>query len=139
MRMLPAISIYCVAFLCTHEPSHVLCTLCGCHDGAPSALTKCADLPNTSPHLPAAADCLKKYQFKVIIRGHQAKMMYAADDRDKVYGPYSYKFQIIIDNLSEEVDDQMLRDRFSKYGDILQVKTGYDDWDQVRKLLGGSL
>jgi hypothetical protein len=58
-------------------------------------------------------------------------MMYAAEDRDKVYGPYSYKFQIIIDNLSEEVDEQMLRDRFSKYGDILQVKTGYDDWDQV--------
>jgi hypothetical protein len=62
-------------------------------------------------------------------------MMYAADDRDKVYGPYSYKFQIIIDNLSEEVDEQTLRDKFAQYGDILQVKCGFDDWDQVRRLV----
>eukprot|EP00879_Flechtneria_rotunda_P018679 GHRR01019602.1.p1 GENE.GHRR01019602.1~~GHRR01019602.1.p1 ORF type:complete len:434 (+),score=155.22 GHRR01019602.1:420-1721(+) len=62
--------------------------------------------------------------------GSPAKVMYAAVDKDRVYGPYSLKFQVIVKNLSEEVDVSMLFDFFSKFGEIYQCKTDIDVFGQ---------
>uniref|UniRef100_A0A383VC19 U-box domain-containing protein n=1 Tax=Tetradesmus obliquus TaxID=3088 RepID=A0A383VC19_TETOB len=77
-----------------------------------------------------AKKALTKYRFAVVFNGHPAKLMYSALDKDRVFGPFSLKFQIIIKNLSEEVDVEMLYDFFSQFGEIYQCKTDTDLYHQ---------
>jgi hypothetical protein len=48
----------------------------------------------------AAECCLEKVRFKLVFAKQRAKILYAPGnsqtDKDKVWGPYSYKFQIIV-------------------------------------------
>jgi hypothetical protein len=46
--------------------------------------------------VPAAKKVLAKHRFAIHFNGHPAKLMYSALDKDRVYGPFSLKFQIII-------------------------------------------
>ncbi|KAF6256739.1 hypothetical protein COO60DRAFT_85213 [Scenedesmus sp. NREL 46B-D3] len=77
-----------------------------------------------------ARKVLAKHRFDVVFNGHAAKLMYSALDKDRVFGPFSLKFQIIIKNLSEEVDVEMLYDFFSQFGEIYQCKTDVDLYHQ---------
>jgi hypothetical protein len=45
---------------------------------------------------PAAKKALAKHRFAIVFNGYPAKLMYSALDKDRVYGPFSLKFQIII-------------------------------------------
>eukprot|EP00775_Hariotina_reticulata_P007885 gene7885-8081_t len=74
--------------------------------------------------------CLQKYRFSIKFKGVEAKLMYAAIDKDRVYGPFSLQFQVIIKNLSEEVDARMLYDLFIPYGEIYQCKVDNDMYNQ---------
>jgi hypothetical protein len=48
----------------------------------------------------AAESCLERVRFKLVFGKQRAKVLYAPggsqSDKDKVWGPYSYKFQIIV-------------------------------------------
>lgn len=49
---------------------------------------------------PAAQSCLDRWRFKLVFGKQRAKLMHAPggsqSDKDKIWGPYSYKFQIIV-------------------------------------------
>lgn len=67
-----------------------------------AALCSPCALPVTVPlPVPCAAECcLEKIRFKLVFAKQRAKVLYAPgnsqSDKDKVWGPYSYKFQIIV-------------------------------------------
>jgi hypothetical protein len=66
-----------------------------------------SDKPHTRPaavvchrHHHAARRVLEKYRFAVTFNGHTCKLMLAPQkgqaDKDRVFGPFSYKFQVLV-------------------------------------------
>ncbi|GLI63151.1 hypothetical protein VaNZ11_005917 [Volvox africanus] len=75
---------------------------------------------------------LEKYRFALEIRGRPLRMQFASDREFKevIQGPLVARFKVLIRNVPEELTPDALYERFSEYGEILQVHTSCDHYGQ---------
>ncbi|GIL50161.1 hypothetical protein Vafri_6293 [Volvox africanus] len=79
-----------------------------------------------------AMAALEKYRFSLEIRGRPLRMQFASDREFKevIQGPLVARFKVLIRNVPEEMTPEALFERFSQYGEILQVHTSCDHYGQ---------
>eukprot|EP00803_Ostreobium_quekettii_P010300 evm.model.scf_32EXC.7 EVM.evm.TU.scf_32EXC.7 scf_32EXC:159240-163506(-) len=84
-----------------------------------------------------AKDALKVHRFKLKIGGKPVGLAYSVSskDRQKILGPWGYRLSIIVKNLSSEVTDSMLCNKFETYGEIFRCKVGTADFGGVYGLV----
>ncbi|GIL87020.1 hypothetical protein Vretifemale_15186 [Volvox reticuliferus] len=79
-----------------------------------------------------AKAALEMYRFALEIRGRPLRMQFASDREFKeiIQGPLVARFKVLIRNIPEELTPEALHERFSQYGEILQVHTACDHYGQ---------
>ncbi|GFR50240.1 hypothetical protein Agub_g12426 [Astrephomene gubernaculifera] len=79
-----------------------------------------------------AKTALEKWRFGLELRGRPLKIQYSSDRefKDVLQSPLVARFKVLIRNLPEELDPPALYDKYSAFGEIIQVHTNQDHYGQ---------
>ncbi|KAI8474437.1 MAG: hypothetical protein J3K34DRAFT_518175 [Monoraphidium minutum] len=77
-----------------------------------------------------AARVLERLRFTMAVAGKPVRIMYAVEPRfrEHLFGPFGLRFQAVVKNLSPELDEVTLYERFARHGEVYQLRLDTDDY-----------